>query len=126
VAFSSHSARTREVALRNDLRTLRSQITLYQLQHGRTPDGDRLEALLVGKSDPEGQTGIPEAVLGPYMSGFPTNPFNGRRSVKVIGPDQDMTPDEQYGWIYRTDGNAFKVAASTNRLDSAGTAICAY
>jgi type II secretory pathway pseudopilin PulG len=127
-AMGAYSSGARESALRNDIRHLRTQITLYQLQHAnRPPEGDRLVELLTSRTTAEGEIDVAGAALGPYLHEFPANPFNRSRTVRSISPDQEFAPDDsEYGWIYQSDGSSFRIAVNTTKRDSSGVLYFSY
>ncbi len=116
--LSGASAQAREVAFRNDIRLVRTQIELYKLQHnGMYPgyaiqgdgslsdwSGERFVLQMVGTTDPNGNLG--GTGTGPYLERFPTNSFLGNSpdaaSVKEGLPDGEGT-----GWVFDPLANGF-------------------
>ena len=116
--LSGASDQARQVAFRNDIRLVRTQIELYKLQHnGMYPgyaiqgdgsltewSGERFVLQLVGTTDPEGNLG--GTGCGPYLERFPTNSYasdpDDAASVKEGLPDGDDT-----GWVFDPAANGF-------------------
>jgi len=86
-------------SLISDLQTIRSQLELYQLQHGGYPNGItswEWMGQLTGQTDVRGRPGTG---FGPYLSNMPANPFNGSCEV-LIDTDGTIPPGSRrtYGW----------------------------
>ncbi len=116
--LSGASDQAREVAFRNDIRLVRTQIELYKLQHnGLYPgyavqgdgslsewSGERFILQMVGTTDTDGDLG--GTGCGPYLERFPTNSYLGgsedAASVKEGVPD-----GEGAGWVFDPAANGF-------------------
>ncbi len=112
--FTEASNNARESALKSDLKTLRSQIQLYKVQHlekypGQTSaagapltvNAANFIADLTGKTELDGTT--PEAgdtTYGPYLQKFPTNPFNNLNTLQV---GTGTPAGGNYGWYFKTN-----------------------
>lgn len=115
--FTSSTANAKESALRGDLNSLRSQITLYKFQHdGVYPSGTAdnvvaqltLASNLTGTTAAVGTAGYP---YGPYLVGqLPVNPYVGGNGVLVkttalTAADVDpaaVQGTNKVGWVYST------------------------
>lgn len=98
--FSSSTQDAMESSLEFNAHTMRSQIELYKVHHGKYPEiiGGSLPQL-TGATNVEGDPGDPgdEFPFGPYIDGdLPTNPFNNLNTVI----DGTGTPDGSSGWQY--------------------------
>jgi hypothetical protein len=121
------SAPLRELQLRSSIHMLRGQIMLYQVQHRNVaPDGRRLSDLMVGKTNEAGEIGAKDARLGPYVPRWQANPLNGRNTVRVIEPGEDVKPDDSTGWIYQSDGPSFSLMPNSTKLDAKGVPVVDY
>lgn len=113
-------------ALIQELQVLRSQIELYKFQHrGQPPTADFKDAMLLA-SDPDGKTGpIGTKPLGPYYIGqLPANPYNGKRSVKVVVDTNTLPPsDGTTGWIYSSKRGRIKANIPRTLTRQDGTAL---
>ena len=112
--FSSADTIAREGALRDTLRDFRTQINIYKAQHqgiapapGPGMDEKVFVAQLTGYTNEAGKVSPgarPDDTyrLGPYLRAIPINPFNGLRSVRLIGPDSfPVTGEGTHGWVYQ-------------------------
>jgi hypothetical protein len=108
-------AALREAALRNRvpqsmnmLQLIRSQISLYMLQHNDgAPTLARLQdhwSGLTRATDADGKFGTTPKAYGPYLKGPPQNPFNGSDTVGLLGQATPTT-----GWVYDPSTGQLKV-----------------
>jgi hypothetical protein len=86
-------------SLISDLQTIRSQLELYQVQHGEYPNGItgwEWIAQLTSQTDVRGRHGTD---FGPYLSSMPANPFNGSCEV-LVDTDGTIAPGTRRtrGW----------------------------
>jgi general secretion pathway protein G len=83
--FTSAAAETRTNSIKMDVHRIRTQLQLYQQQHGGLwPTLAEIEAQLTTASDRDGQTAAPGTDgfdLGPYMREIPKNPNVGENTV---------------------------------------------
>ncbi len=129
--FQSHATQAKESAAKSDLRTLRSAIELYTVQHNGIPPGypngdvtaqpsdQTFIQQLCWSSNQSGQTSQQPAAgfgLGPYIRSFPENPFNNASSVKMVGNSEEIPANAtgNLGYIYQP-------AIKTIKLDWPGT-----
>jgi len=123
--FSSASESARASMPMDDLRVMRTQLGVFKAQHNGVPPGFPdcdstkipTEAVMLDhvtrSSNPAGATAAvntPGYPYGPYMREIPTNPFNGKSSVKVLLASDVFpnSPSDQYGWIYQPSTMTFK------------------
>lgn len=114
--LSNASQTARENTLRDDLRFLRTQITVYASQHGdvfpgfpagntsSTPTAADFLAQMTSFTDLGGNpsaTGSSTFAFGPYLSRMPDNPLNAKSTVKIITGSDALTPDDSTGWLYQ-------------------------
>jgi len=127
--FSSATESARSSMLMDDLRVMRSQLEVFKAQHQgkpagypgcdttQTPTDTAFLDQLTHSSTPEGATApvnTPGYPYGPYMKEVPTNPFNGKSTVRVLA-DTDALPaaaTDQYGWIYQPSTMTYKADCS--------------
>lgn len=95
----------KSTALLQNLRTLRSQIELYKLEHnGNAPvlyQGSLPQ--LIRATDVDGIPGVPDSKhpYGPYLrNGIPLNPITGRSIVTATDTFPPTAPSGNGGWLY--------------------------
>lgn len=107
--FSTASATARASMLADDLRLIRTQVTIFKSQHsdvapgyiGLIRGGDANEATLIAHMTTVTNDGAHH--YGPYLREMPINPLNGKNSVLIV-PDGATLPtagDDTCGWIYQ-------------------------
>ncbi len=104
--FSDASTQARESSLRADLRSMRSQVELYSVQHN-----DNLPGADTGTTFVEAMTGTTNAAgsktgadFGPYVLKIPTNPFSSLATVREGGAAAGAGTE---GWRFDTVSGAF-------------------
>lgn len=116
--FSEASTEAKLNSSLSSLQTLRSQISLYKIQHNDNPpchgtfDADTFKEQLEQYSDAAGTTSDTKTathIYGPYVQSVPRNPWNNSSTVA----DEDGS---DVGWVYDEDtGNIYlAVTAVTN------------
>jgi prepilin-type N-terminal cleavage/methylation domain-containing protein len=99
--FQSQAMEAKEVAAKDNLRTLRGAIMLYAANHGGVAPGYE-------NSNSGGQVHVAHflsqmvASQG-YLRSMPKNPFNDRDTMLILG-NGETWPEEaggDYGWIYQ-------------------------
>jgi prepilin-type N-terminal cleavage/methylation domain-containing protein len=117
-AMASCTGYAKDSALAQDLTMFKRMVLVYKAQHLETspgyPDGDKTQtpteeamlAQVTSASNISGQTALvnsAEYKYGPYMEKLPQNPFNGLRTVYVLGNSEDFpaSADDSYGWAYK-------------------------
>ncbi len=124
-SFSNASETARASMLRDDLRTMRMQLGVFEAQHLGVapgyPDGDTSETptnddfadqftqgtnLNCDVSSP-GASGYP---YGPYFREMPTNPLNDKRTVQIVADNAEFPAegDNSHGYIYQPSTLIFK------------------
>ena len=112
--FSDAATDSKLAGLRQDLRTLRTAIEVYKIEHdGRAPnikddggeDGNEVNfiARLTGRTDKTGNINA-SGKYGPYLQGFPTNPFGAdddKKDELKIGTN--TPPSGSEGWYFNKD-----------------------
>lgn len=129
ICFGDQIVETKEVAVKGDLRVMRTQITTYQVQHANTlPPTDRLVEALGAPTDLDGNPVSSASTLhfGPYLTYVPPNPINNLNTIKVIPAGAELAPDDSSGWLYQSDSGTFKLIANTTKLDMRGRPIAEY
>ncbi len=138
--FSSATKLTSENALRDDLRSMRTQILLYNAQHGGTPPGYpggnelagatevAFKMQLTSPTDVHGTIGAMNNSTyryGPYIISLPANPLNKLKTIRIIGtgafPTEAAGTD---GWLYQPTTLTF--ASDALGQDEKGTAYIDY
>lgn len=103
--FSGASTEAKDASLASDLRTIRSQIELYKVQHNEAlpgAGGATFEQAMTGKTDIGGDVG---ADYGPYMNKVPENPFNDLATVREDGVAAGANT---HGWRFDTTTGEFQ------------------
>ena len=123
--FSNASANARASMLADNLRVIRTQITVFKSQHKGVaagyPDCDTTSnpteeafiAHLTQSSNDAGETAAPGTDgyrYGPYLREVPDNPVNGKNTVQIITDAEQIpaAPDNSHGWIYQPATLTFK------------------
>lgn len=139
--YQDSAAQAREAAAKSTLATLRSQAQLYKVQHNGISIGyvgtiaapvSMFEWQIIGTSAAGGSSSsakIPSATYpyGPYLSELPENPFNSKRTIKLIAAsvtDFATAVDANYGWLYQKETGTFKLSYAGT--DSQGRAYTDY
>lgn len=112
--FTNASTDARKSNLQSQLQTIRSQVSLYRVQHADmwpTSDGTLGASatwdwsLLTGKTDADG-TANASGALGPYLQSTPVNPLNGQTGMgTALGATSGWLLDKTGGKIYATGTN---------------------
>lgn len=113
-----NTTQAKESAALSSLRTIRSQIGLYKLDHTNYPgyvsgtastNQTFFTNQLIGISNAAGvasSSTIPTGTLpyGPYLMEFPENPFNNLKTIKIFTTDTAFADaaDDTTGWLYKT------------------------
>lgn len=112
--FQEHAAQAKEAVAKDSLRILRSAIELYTVRHSNVPPGYKDDNPQLAPTNSDFQSQL--ITQGHYMSEMPTNPFNKRQDVRMVGNNETfpLNPTGQFGWVYQPTTN-------TIRLDWPGT-----
>lgn len=133
--FSNASATARASMLADDIRIVRTQITIFQGHHLGVAPGypncnkalNPTEAAFVAHmtqgSNALGDTaprGTPGYHFGPYLSEMPVNPVNGKKTVQILADGDPMpaSADDSHGWVFKPAEMILK--ADCAGADSAG------
>ncbi len=105
--FSDASTQARENSLRSDLRTIRSQIELYDIQHLDTlPGADSGTTFIEAMTGTTNVAGSKSGTdFGPYVLAIPVNPFNNLATVREAGAAAGANTE---GWRFDTTSGAFQ------------------
>ncbi|MEM1207953.1 MAG: prepilin-type N-terminal cleavage/methylation domain-containing protein [Planctomycetota bacterium] len=109
--FTSASENAKASSLTSQLQTIRSQLELYQINHGGDyPDFSSNWDQFTELTNEAGNTsGTPTPTLGPYMQKPPANPFGGLTAVnQVTGTTAVTGTSGTHGWGYNTDTGEIK------------------
>ena len=115
--FSDASTQSKESSLKSSLQTMRSQISLYKIQHNDAPPAvDSFATEMTGYTDVNGDTWVEGTStgtkFGPYLQAVPTNPFTTGTTVGT-GTTND--------WNYTVSGNEATIFAGADT--TADTAV---
>lgn len=89
--FSDASTQSKVSSAKSSLQTLRSQISLYKIQHNDNPPSlANFTAQMTAKTDITGAAGTQ---YGPYMQAVPKNPFNDSDTLAAAD-------GATVGWVY--------------------------
>jgi len=133
--LQGHTVEAKETAVKSSLRTMRSQIEMYKMQHNNPPgyvSGNPstmttfLKNQLVGTSNIAGVSSaaaVPSTTypFGPYLQEIPANPFNNLSTFKIFTTDTDFSAvaDGTTGWLYKT--LTAEIRLNYTEADDAGT-----
>jgi len=110
--FTNASTSARQSNMASQDQTLKSQITLYSLQHNDNPpangvqsNGSNLFTQLTEQTDSTGlnppATG--QQAFGPYMQSVPVNPLTASSAVDYVSASPTVgttSVGTSYGWVY--------------------------
>lgn len=138
--FSSASQTARENTLKDDLRYLRTQISVFKAQHEDVPPGYPAGNIAASPTEADfiaqvtkatnGQCGVAdrnteEYKYGPYLQKMPRNPMNEKSTVLIVENGAALPePDGSTGWIYQPQTQ--KIIANTVGSGIDGRAYSAY
>lgn len=137
--FSSAAARGRASMLADDLRLLRTQISIFKSQHhdvppgyaNMDPSGAPSEAVFLdhitqatSAAGAVAAPGTPGHPFGPYMREMPVNPINQKSSIRVEAAGGTLAPADSHGWIYQPSTLTFR--ADSPGSDDGGKAFFDY
>jgi general secretion pathway protein G len=136
--FSNASQTARVNALKEDLRLMRTQISVYKSQHAANPGypgGDTQQEptaavaadQLLKFTDGNGNVSDTQSNIfrwGPYLDAIPKNPVNGEAGFKILGPAEAFVADGTTGWLYQPLTGTFK--ANIVGVDDTGRTIIDY
>lgn len=116
--FSDASTQSKVSSAKSSLQTLRSQISLYKVQHNdNAPSLTNFATQLTQRTNAAGTTNDTDGpvLYGPYMQAIPRNPFNNSATVA----DSDGAG---VGWVYNaTTGDIRLGGQGSTDLNGDGT-----
>jgi general secretion pathway protein G len=129
--FSNASHQARENTLKDDLRYLRTQVSVYKAQHRDSApgsgSGDFLQQMTMA-TDEQGNTNATSTTtyrFGPYLLAMPPNPLNGKDTIKFsTSADVTVDVDDTTGWLYNVSTQQF--AANLSGSDANGVPYKQY
>lgn len=127
--FQDHIARAKESAAKDSLRTVRSQIELYKMQHMAAPPGyvngagapvEMVGLQLTGTTTQTGQASpskvpVDPFLYGPYLKKLPANPFNKLSTIAYVAQAtafSDAVDGTSSGWLYKKETGEFNLNQS--------------
>ena len=137
--LSNASQVSRENSLKENLRLLRTQITVYRTQHRDVfpgfPGGDQTQTptetdfvqQLTSFTNEQCQVSSSPSTSypwGPYLTQMPDNPVNTRHDIMILAPTDTFNPDGTTGWLYQPATGQFM--ANITGSDSTGKAFSTY
>jgi general secretion pathway protein G len=137
--FSNGAVLSHERSLKEQLRFLRTQLSLYSTQHlniypgypggnlGQKASERVMIAQLTQATDAEGHTSaVAEGpyAWGPYLQKIPVNPINGSSAVKMLAPGEAFIADGTTGWLYEPATGELRV--NLMGADSSGQLFSDY
>jgi len=139
--FQGHVLKAKEVAAKDNLKVMRTQIELYRVQHNGIPpgyiNGSGAPTALLALQFTATTTGtgavststIPAGayVNGPYIGKIPENPFNKLSTIAYVADGTDFSAavdGTSSGWLYKKETAEFKI--NWTGTDSEGTSFNDY
>jgi general secretion pathway protein G len=139
--FQNHTSNAKESAVKSNLKTIRSHLEVYRLQHRGFPPGyingadapiATLELQLTATSTVTGAVSTSKVpvdpfLYGPYLKKIPENPYNDLSTIAYVdgGTDFSAAADgTSSGWLYKRETGEFKVNWTGN--DSGGIPFYNY
>jgi general secretion pathway protein G len=136
--FSNASQTARVNSLKENLRLLRTQVSVYKSQHLANPGfpaGDTQQEptaavatdQLLKFTDGYGNVSDTHSDVfrwGPYLDEVPKNPVNGAAGFKILGPADSFVADGTTAWLYQPSTGSLK--ANVVGADEMGRAIIDY
>jgi general secretion pathway protein G len=138
--FSNASRLARENVLKDDVRYLRTQLSVFKAQHGdispaypaANPAGSPTEALFLTQMTQHtdqrcnaSASASSDYPYGPYLSKMPENPINGLSTLKIVANDTTLpAPDGTTGWIYKPQ--TLEIIANVSGTDLDGVHYADY
>ena len=117
--FTNASNDARNNSISSTLQTVRSQLTLYKLQHTDTPPA--LASMWTNMLSASNTTGTTNTTVnatypfGPYLQAAPVNPANGQSAVAAAAATT-------CGWVYTVNNGQCTIQA----VNTAGTGTLTY
>lgn len=143
--IQGNTIHAKESAVKDTLRTWRSQIELYKMQHnGLNPGYIKIGAIPLAASDTKLRdqfigtstisgdsisTQVPAApyLYGPYLKSLPTNPFNNLNTISYVSSGtlfSAVANGTSSGWLYKKETG--EIRANIAGTDSKGVNYTDY
>jgi general secretion pathway protein G len=103
--FTNASTDARKSNMASQDQTIKSQISLYMLQHGDTPptlQTSWVQLMGVTNATGQSQTTAGPTTFGPYLQSTPVNPLTASSTVVDIS-----APASTAGWVYNSTTGEF-------------------
>ncbi|MDP6379910.1 MAG: prepilin-type N-terminal cleavage/methylation domain-containing protein [Phycisphaerae bacterium] len=125
--ISGFTTTSREAALKQNLKTIRSQLGVYYHEH-TSGYPDEFVAQMTRWTDPAGNvSNSPSAVYyrGPYLEQMPANPYTNSSSVTVIDDASVLftPPETSGGWWFNRATGEFRANLSSDVTSEGGEEI---
>jgi len=117
----------RAKALKDDLRNMRSQLQLYNAEHGTYPSLGSFEQQMVLYSDEIGNTSNTKSPVyrcGPYIVEMPRLPVGVNHGLFSVTAAGGYTPG--YGWAYDPVTGDFRANLPDSDIDDDGVRFNSY
>ena len=117
----------RAKALKDDLRNMRSQLQLYNAEHGTYPTLSSFEQQMVLYSDEAGNTSNTKSPVyrcGPYIVEMPRLPVGVNHGLFSVIAAGSYTPG--YGWAYDQVTGEFRANLPDSDVDGDGVRFNSY
>ena len=124
--FNNTSSDAGKASLRDNLRSMRSQIQFYVAQHGAYPSLSTFEAQMTMFTDAQGNTSAtktPTALFGPYVLQMPVLPVGTNRGIRTV---TGTTYAAGYGWSYDQTTGSIKANLPDTDVDTDGIKFNTY
>jgi general secretion pathway protein G len=125
--FSNTANDTRAKALMDDLRNMRSQIQMYNAEHGFYPALGSFEQQMVLYSDMAGNTSNTKSDVfrfGPYIVSMPRQPLGANQGKFGVTSTASYTAG--FGWAYDQLTGEFKANLPDTDVDGEGKKFNTY
>lgn len=140
--YTNATTKAKEATAKELLQTLREQIELFAIQHNDFPPGyvngseySTPGVLMIMQfryyTNIQSQWFTSKSAnycYGPYIKGFPINPFNGSWSIYALRRDPGNgdwpAASDSYGWLYYPSAKAIRL--NTFGTDSGGESYQSY
>ena len=138
--FSTENKQVRQIALKDDLQYLRTQIAVYRAQHQDISPGYPHGFAFANPSSPcfvdqmtmhsdincnLSKSGSAAYPYGPYIKQLPVNPFNNSSAIILVPNNQAMpAPHGPAGWIYKAQTQ--EIIANLEGADDSGIPFSTY
>ena len=124
--FQGQTTIARESTAKDSLRTMRTQIEFYKMEHDGVPPGyedgfgtpvETMQLQLTGITTITGSalasvTPTPPFLYGPYIRKLPENPYNNLSTIAYVPETSsfaDAVDGTSSGWLYRNITGEFKI-----------------